>query len=57
MAYPWGGSGTVAEFALILAEHDEEHTVEIEADEARGLARDFARILAAFHALEPSGQG
>jgi hypothetical protein len=32
--YPWGGSGTVAQFALILAEHDEEHAAEIE--EARG---------------------
>jgi hypothetical protein len=28
--YPWGGCGTVAEFALILAEHDEEHAAEIE---------------------------
>lgn len=29
--YPWGERGTVAEFALILAEHDKEHAAEIEA--------------------------
>jgi hypothetical protein len=30
LSYPWGGSGTVADFAVILAEHDKEHAVEIE---------------------------
>ncbi len=35
LTYPWGGSGTVADFALILAEHDEEHAVEIEAEKTK----------------------
>jgi hypothetical protein len=29
--YPWGERGTVADFTLILAKHDEEHAAEIEA--------------------------
>jgi hypothetical protein len=33
--YPWGGSGSVAGLALILAEHDEEHAAEIEAAKAK----------------------